>query len=397
MFKDLNIDLNNVTFGDLYGGYIWEAIRKPGLNYTYEKYRDKIYSMNECTSACTLGFHIGPEYTDNFQCAVPQLYLQLQFKEDPISREFDEIRNKSRDLANEISLKLFKAIMRSKAMRTLIISRIDSFNLAINTHVIDICVDLDKIDDDYLTGDYYIYKNSNGYNNFDNLALIFLNSYSIDDLTYQLFGEWTSDITLLNPKNKGINLYTRFGTFEINTDKGFLKLYYDFVDDFVNHYWPNDASSGIEVAFDIFKQNLFMSFVLSDWWKEINVGATYNMEIGTHIESLISSTYENVVYQLWSKIGDKWFSDSLDEHQFGKYRNDRKLETEDCVNHPAHYENGKYECYEVFNTNFGDTMTKGFTIGNVFKYLWRFRAKNGVEDLKKARWYLDKAIELYSE
>jgi Protein of unknwon function (DUF3310). len=30
----------------------------------------------------------------------------------------------------------------------------------------------------------------------------------------------------------------------------------------------------------------------------------------------------------------------------------------------------------------------------ILKYIWRYRYKNGVEDLKKARWYLDKLIEV---
>ena len=35
--------------------------------------------------------------------------------------------------------------------------------------------------------------------------------------------------------------------------------------------------------------------------------------------------------------------------------------------------------------------------GNIVKYLWRFRYKNGVEDLKKAQWYLNKLIEVYDD
>jgi hypothetical protein len=33
--------------------------------------------------------------------------------------------------------------------------------------------------------------------------------------------------------------------------------------------------------------------------------------------------------------------------------------------------------------------------GNITKYLWRFKQKNGVEDLKKAQWYLNKLIKEY--
>lgn len=56
------------------------------------------------------------------------------------------------------------------------------------------------------------------------------------------------------------------------------------------------------------------------------------------------------------------------------------------IYHPAHYTqvNG-LECYEV-------VKHFPFTEGAIIKYLWRWRDKNGVEDLKKARWYLEELI-----
>ena len=41
---------------------------------------------------------------------------------------------------------------------------------------------------------------------------------------------------------------------------------------------------------------------------------------------------------------------------------------------------------------FGDEAVKYFCLCNAFKYLWRHRNKNGVEDLKKCRWYLNRLI-----
>lgn len=70
-----------------------------------------------------------------------------------------------------------------------------------------------------------------------------------------------------------------------------------------------------------------------------------------------------------------------------------KLE-EDVVNHPRHYETGKFECIDVMLETQGVLATVGFCVGNAFKYIYRWRMKNGVEDLKKAKWYLEKAIEL---
>lgn len=65
----------------------------------------------------------------------------------------------------------------------------------------------------------------------------------------------------------------------------------------------------------------------------------------------------------------------------------------DLINHPPHYINSaakcecgrRIECIDI-------TRHLGFNIGNAIKYLWRFEDKNGLEDLKKARWYLDDLI-----
>lgn len=71
--------------------------------------------------------------------------------------------------------------------------------------------------------------------------------------------------------------------------------------------------------------------------------------------------------------------------------------SEDVVNHPAHYESGKFECIEVMQEVMGVEAVKDFCICNVFKYVYRHKNKNGLEDLKKAKWYLDKYLELSKE
>ena len=61
------------------------------------------------------------------------------------------------------------------------------------------------------------------------------------------------------------------------------------------------------------------------------------------------------------------------------------------VNHPDHYNNGKYEVMDVIeDAGFGE----GFCLGNALKYILRAKHKeNYVEDLKKAKWYIDYIIE----
>lgn len=69
----------------------------------------------------------------------------------------------------------------------------------------------------------------------------------------------------------------------------------------------------------------------------------------------------------------------------------------DMVNHPSHYNTGKYECIDVMEEIYGPEITMGFCIGNAFKYLYRCGSKHDtpVEDIEKSKWYLDKYLELY--
>ena len=63
----------------------------------------------------------------------------------------------------------------------------------------------------------------------------------------------------------------------------------------------------------------------------------------------------------------------------------------DAVSHPSHYTSGSIECIDCIKAALGENFI-GFLMGNVIKYSYRYKRKNGVEDLKKARWYLDRAI-----
>ncbi len=69
----------------------------------------------------------------------------------------------------------------------------------------------------------------------------------------------------------------------------------------------------------------------------------------------------------------------------------------DVVNHPAHYETGKFEYIDVMQETQGTAATQNFCICNALKYIYRHKRKNGIEDIQKAIWYLNKAIELEKE
>lgn len=69
----------------------------------------------------------------------------------------------------------------------------------------------------------------------------------------------------------------------------------------------------------------------------------------------------------------------------------------DVINHPAHYETAGVECIEAMEITQGRGAVMSFCLCNAYKYLWRHKNKNGLEDLKKARWYLDRYISMQEE
>lgn len=66
----------------------------------------------------------------------------------------------------------------------------------------------------------------------------------------------------------------------------------------------------------------------------------------------------------------------------------------DPVNHPDHYTRGGIECIDAIQAVVTDLPGKeAWLVGQIIKYVWRYRWKNGAEDLKKARFYLDRLIQ----
>ena len=64
----------------------------------------------------------------------------------------------------------------------------------------------------------------------------------------------------------------------------------------------------------------------------------------------------------------------------------------DPVSKPKHYAFGGIECIEAMEASMSPEAYRGFLKGNVQKYVWRYETKNGLQDLQKAKWYLDQLI-----
>ena len=69
-----------------------------------------------------------------------------------------------------------------------------------------------------------------------------------------------------------------------------------------------------------------------------------------------------------------------------------KTSAEDEVNHPSHYTQGAVECIDALEASMTPEEFRGYLKGCQMKYMWRYRMKGGLKDLKKSRWYLDKLI-----
>jgi hypothetical protein len=66
------------------------------------------------------------------------------------------------------------------------------------------------------------------------------------------------------------------------------------------------------------------------------------------------------------------------------------------VNNPPHYNQHGIECLDAIQAATGEGY-QYYLQGNILKYLWRYRYKNGKEDLQKALFYLQRMIEEVNE
>ena len=70
----------------------------------------------------------------------------------------------------------------------------------------------------------------------------------------------------------------------------------------------------------------------------------------------------------------------------------------DNVNHPSHYTQGGIECIDALKAaTVGKTGIEAVCVANVIKYLFRYENKNGLEDVRKAQWYINRLIQELEE
>ena len=80
-----------------------------------------------------------------------------------------------------------------------------------------------------------------------------------------------------------------------------------------------------------------------------------------------------------------------------KERADAGGSVQDMVNHPPHY-GGNIECIDALESAVsGLPPEEAICAANVIKYVWRYRRKNGAQDLAKAEWYLHRLMQNYGK
>ncbi len=102
--------------------------------------------------------------------------------------------------------------------------------------------------------------------------------------------------------------------------------------------------------------------------------------------------YGNSCMHFWDNDNNKkilWFKKYIVENEI---KSKPKIEDipqkeKNTIEHPQHYTAGKFETIEIIRDQVQDI--KSYLHGNCIKYLSRYRHKNGVEDLKKCKQYLE--------
>lgn len=80
------------------------------------------------------------------------------------------------------------------------------------------------------------------------------------------------------------------------------------------------------------------------------------------------------------------------------YKRDQVQEEKfDVVDRPKHYNSFKYEVIEVIKDQMSPIEFEGYLVGNIKKYMARYKLKNGKEDIKKAQFYLNRLVKEYDE
>lgn len=111
----------------------------------------------------------------------------------------------------------------------------------------------------------------------------------------------------------------------------------------------------------------------------------YNLPVSSCVRSC-KECWENAV-------GDIKFKDDIEKYLVETMNKQPIIVSDNVVNHPSHYTHGKIETIDKIEDVLGLEGFQAYCVGNAIKYLDRYKLKNGFEDIKKAKRYLEFYIE----
>lgn len=132
--------------------------------------------------------------------------------------------------------------------------------------------------------------------------------------------------------------------------------------------------------------NQDLIYTLMDCWGDTHFAIDEYFRPVTH-EDFWNSEYSPDAIEILDELAEE----NLEEFEQAI---DKLFDDYEKVDHPSHYTKGNIECIDAIEEATKDLKgIRATDTGNVIKYMWRWKYKNGLEDLKKAQWYLNHLIE----
>lgn len=130
----------------------------------------------------------------------------------------------------------------------------------------------------------------------------------------------------------------------------------------------------------------------------IPVGTWSNVELGNvRLKDEWAERAKNIFIDLGVNV-DHILSTMETVKQIKEEQKSEEIKTFDPVERPQHYADRKFEVIDIMEDSMSREAFEGFLYGNVIKYIMRYKKKgNQLQDLEKARFYLNKMIELYKQ
>lgn len=149
---------------------------------------------------------------------------------------------------------------------------------------------------------------------------------------------------------------------------------------FGNGYMTKEDAEVAQAKWDAMKKQWYEEQAQDDHldWED-----TESSDITSFGADLVQSLKET------AELEESLLVDTPEQHYTPK-----DIQPVDNVKHPNHYnQDGEIECIDAIKASLGTDGFAAYCKGNCMKYLWRYKYKNGVEDLEKAKVYLEWMIE----